>query len=327
MNNPTPGTEMIVTGDTLRVYDAAIPDWRGKNFVWEWNPGSRYRGFNGANDAKVRRDAFGDEYVVLCGGTWVMVVPYRKEPDAAACYVVDTGYKGLHGVELLPNGLIASSSPGADRIQLHRIGQDVVWGDQFYAAHSLLWDESRSVLWAAGHSQSPQEPGGHGMVRKYPFDPETGLLGEPETYPVDTYPESLPKLPDKYNRPEWADLKRYSNWWEGLHDIAPVPGDEHAFLLSTDARLFLCHPGADPLDRFEDVSERFGYLCGVKGVSAHPDTGQVCMLPNDTKYDFGSTVRFFEPPQDRPIAWNKCYKARWVQRMPGWDATLVWPEK
>ncbi|QRX92123.1 hypothetical protein [Streptomyces noursei] len=299
------------------------------DWLWEFDhkvdsrfqKGGEYAGFNGPNDSKMRQDVNGNEYIVLTGGGFAMVIGYHDRPyqPSDLLRIVKTG-GGPHAVEVLPDWSLVSASPGGDEVRVHRSGQDD-WTHRLDDAHGLLWDDTAEILWALGRHGSPRKSGGHGVLRAYRYlgSEAQEPLKQVGEHKVPTYPEQLKELASKYDREEWKQLGAYDGWWESPHDITPIPGSR-SFYITTDARVFRFDLDAGGI---EDVSPKFEYLPEIKGLSVHPDNGEIAVLKNDVPGGYTSEyIRFFDPRGERKVGAHGDYKVRWADNDPKWTPAL-----
>jgi hypothetical protein len=128
--------------------------------IWHWRPDQSA----GLPSAMMRKFITTDDCKAVSGGTEVLIT---SSGDVVALVSHVTGntlfyatVKNAHSAELLPGGLIAvasSSDPGGDgdRVLLfdrHKSEKPVGYLP-LEAAHGVVWDSKRNVLWALGDKQ------------------------------------------------------------------------------------------------------------------------------------------------------------------------------
>jgi hypothetical protein len=189
-----------------------------------------------------------------------------------------------HSLELLPCARIAvasSVSANGDRL----IVFDIAHSDQpiadtpLPAAHGVVWDEGREVLWALG-------------------------LKELRCYELQDWQGKRPSLKMKAAYP----LSDQSG-----HDLQPIPNSNdlvvttgrHVFLFDRDRREF--RPHGD-----------LGDSKDIKSVNVHPRTGQTVFI-QATESWWSDRLGLLNPAGKLQLPGERLYKARWLLESPATD--------
>jgi hypothetical protein len=228
-----------------------------------------------------------DECKPASGGAELLVT---SSHDAVALVSRENGdtvfsanVKNAHSAVLLPDHLIAVASSDAtdgmgDRIVFfdRRVSNVRLAELPLHAAHGLIWDESRQLLWADGFDQ---------LVNVRVARDETGQVHL-----------SFLKI---YNLPESTghDFRMSSDC-----SILYVSTTHHAYEFPIAEEKFLPYaPLADLLD--------------VKSFSVDPQSGQIVYTLADKGGYWTSTLRFAVPEDTAPLP-TPIYKTRWVTDLP-----------
>ncbi|KLO96969.1 unnamed protein product [Fusarium fujikuroi] len=242
------------------------------------------------------------------------------------------GLRGTHGIEPLPDGKLAIATTsyeatGNIKIVNTSLGTSNPYPgflqelDGIPAVHSLVWDQVTESLWAIGNDLPPQ-----GKC------PSTALLNRYE-YRDGSFsrkPSQVePLSPPKQLNEEWDD-----SWWDGGHDITPVPGQRH-LLISTDLDFHLFNLTSASFLHGEEVLKQpfmHGFKpvysheknlprADVKSLSLHKSSGTL-YVQADWKGYFSThvnhlTVRAKAP---RNISFSQSvYRSRWFSPVAGWS--------
>jgi len=251
--------------------------------IWTWTPDKS----EGMPSDLIKNFSTIDECKPASGGSELLVT---SSHDAVAIVSRKTGatlfsanVKNAHSAVLLPDRLIAVASSDAkdgtgDRIVFfdRRVSNVRVAELPLHAAHGLIWDEARKLLWADGFDQ---------LV-------------------------SVRVIRDKAGRVQVNFLKIYNLPESTGHDFRMssdcstlyVSTTHHAYEFPIAQEKFLPYaPLADLLD--------------VKSFSVDPRSGQIVYTLADKGGYWTSTLRFALPDGTAPLK-TPIYKARWVTDLP-----------
>lgn len=242
------------------------------------------------------------------------------------------GLGGTHGIESLPDGKLAIATTsyeatGNIKIVNTSLGTSNPYPgflqelDGIPAVHSLVWDQVTKSLWAIGNDLPPQ-----GKC------PSTALLNRYE-YRDGSFsrkPSQVePLSPPKQLNEEWDD-----SWWDGGHDITPVPGQRH-LLISTDLDLHLFNLTSASFLHGEEVLKQpfmHGFKpvysheknlprADVKSLSLHKSSGTL-YVQADWKGYFSTHVNHLTVGAKAPsnISFSQSvYRSRWFSPVAGWS--------
>lgn len=281
----------------ILVLDPTVSDWSASNdqaaLKWSWQPTST-NGFSDAmpnwglpSSARLRysRQQRSEALVTTASYGFVGVASY---PSGQRIWSTDVGAAAnAHSAELLPNGnvAVAASAPGWVRVYAASQGPDAQNFVQYdlTAAHAVLWDPDREVLWAVGLN-----------------DIVALKIGGPAGSPTITVVRDT-LLPQG-----------------GGHALEPVYGNKDRLWVATGSYVYqylketdtwsTSYPGVRSIDRR-----------GVKNVSNDPATGQVLETVPSNLANPGScatnwctpTVDFFLPEGTRTRPGAQIYRAIW----------------
>ncbi|GGR08059.1 hypothetical protein [Streptomyces netropsis] len=294
--------------------------------LWSWVPPGDEPGLSclresyGVTEAKWA--ANGTRIAAIVGNGVVVVSYPGGDILFGAC-----NNTNMHSVEMLPGNRIAVADTGssaAGGVWVYSMDRRIatepiqrVGG--LPSSHGLLWDETAKVLWAVGTNRWPQQgsdsPDVHGLLVAYRYD---SAAAQPLSQQAVHTMRKSPALP------EWP------GWYDGPHDIAPVPG-QRELLVTTDLTVFVFD-----IDRgaFSGASDTYlkGFgshvrerddagqpLSGMKSIGLSPTDGIIYAQPS-WKADFANTVGFATEGRRRPgfMPGGSLYKARWFRETPGW---------
>ncbi|MFD7234480.1 hypothetical protein ACFWAT_04130 [Streptomyces syringium] len=299
--------------------------------LWSWVPPGNEPGLSclreshGVTEAKW---AANGTRIAAIVGNGVVVLSYPKgDLLFGAC-----NHTNMHSVEMLPGNRIAvadTSSSAAGGVWVYSMDRRIatepiqrVGG--LPSSHGLLWDETAKVLWAVGTDRWPQQgsdsPAVHGLLVAYRYDPVGDQPLSPQA--VHTMRQS-------------PALGEWPGWYDGPHDIAPVPG-QRELIITTDLtvlvfdidRAAFVSPSASGASETRlkgfgsHVRERDDAgqpLSGMKSIGLSPTDGIIYAQPS-WRADFANTVGFATEGGRQPgfMPGGSLYKARWFREMPGW---------
>lgn len=143
-----------------------------------------------------------------------------------------------HSLELVPDGKLAIATATANTqatIKVFSLSAGLnatSLPDQelnlLPAVHSLVWDQTGSLLWGAG---STSDPSLNGTPSNPALNAYRYTRGSFQTEPTYSYNVSAATVLST----EW-DGSDYSGWWDGGHDMTGIPG-RRQLILSTDLDL------------------------------------------------------------------------------------------
>lgn len=184
-----------------------------------------------------------------------------------------------HSVEMLPGGRIAaaassSTSPLGNRVILFDLatGKELA-ADALAAAHGVVWDAKRELLWALGHDH----------LRAYRLTEKTGGT-------CDLKMEFQAKLPAASG-----------------HDLTPASTESQLFL-STANRCW--HFDRDTR-KFSEHNV-LGKAAAVKSYSIHPPTGRIAYIQAEGDDWWAERIHFLNPDGVLHLPKERLYKARWL---------------
>ncbi|KAG5787828.1 hypothetical protein H9Q69_013107 [Fusarium xylarioides] len=242
------------------------------------------------------------------------------------------GLGGTHGIEPLPDGKLAIATTsyeatGNIKIVNTDLGTSNPYPgflqelDGLPAVHSLAWDQVTQSLWAVGNDLPPQgRCPSTAQLNRYEYRDGSFSRKSSQVEPI-----GLPKMLNE----EWDD-----SWWDGGHDITPVPDQRH-LLISTDLDLHLFNltsasflHGEGVLEQsfmqeFKPVSSHEKNLprADVKSLSLHKSAGTL-YVQADWKGYFSTHVNHLTPGAKTPRAISflqSVYRSRWFSPVAGWS--------
>ncbi|EQL02217.1 WD40/YVTN repeat-like-containing domain protein [Ophiocordyceps sinensis CO18] len=324
---------------------------RHGNISWSWNatmgtshvPIKVRKCIQGGRSAtEVKWAGNGDRIAAIIGRSAV-IVGYSGQFDKTVLFAVCLA--GLsansHTVELLPGMLLAVATSGQtrndgiyiyDANKMERDPRPIQTLVGVRAIHGMIWDQQGQKLWAAGTTDAADGSGGvaYSVVQGYAYNGESRpRLRESDTF---TMPEA------KHLSAEWKG--RFSKWWDGAHDLVPVP-DERVLLVPTELDIHALHldngsfsqgeqVAGQYLKRFLPLGERIGYdgeelpRSDIKSVSLHMD-GSALYTQAPWRDPSGLTKQsnlLDSPSHDYSalLQGETMYRSRWFMNTPGWPS-------
>jgi len=278
---PQPSAEIILCGWD-EVFILALDDQPdpGSEKVWSW------RAADSPEIPEAMRPLFRstDECKPVDGGRRILItsssngVALVERATKRALFHATAA--NAHSAAMLPGErtvVAASVSPSGKGDRLVLFGVDAsgreLWSGPLAAAHGVVWDARRALLWGLGGSELRS-------WRLAQWDGPTPALEPAEMF----------RLPDP-----------------GGHDLFAAPGEnpdlfvttnDHCWLFDRDRRAFRPHPVlADAGD--------------IKCLSAHARTGRVVYTQAERPNWWTARVRFLDPPGLLHLPGERLYKARW----------------
>ncbi|EMT74247.1 hypothetical protein ACKRZS_011674 [Fusarium odoratissimum] len=242
------------------------------------------------------------------------------------------GLGGTHGIELLPDGKLAIATTsyeatGNIKIVNTSLGASNPYSgflqelDGLPAVHSLVWDQVTQSLWAVGNDLPPKgKCPSTAQLNRYEY--RNGSFSQK---PSQIEPIGPPRMLSE----EWDD-----SWWDGGHDITPVPDHRH-LLISTDPDLHLFNLTSASFLHGEEVLKQ-PFMQGFKPVYSHEKhlpradvkslslrTGSGTLyVQADWKGYFSTQVNYLTPGAKAPRAISflqSVYRSRRFSPVAGWS--------
>ncbi|CAI7669048.1 unnamed protein product [Penicillium bialowiezense] len=194
------------------------------------------------------------------------------------------------------------------------------------AVHGLIWDEHAQMLWANGLNEAPDGGATHpaqAVLQGYYYDKSTELLEESRTTKF-----QFPCASDLHT--EWGG-GAYATWWDGPHDLAPVP-NERKLLLTTDLDVYVFDINKGAFERGEcaqsDYLKGFRSLGSRRGVNSQGredvslglnDSLIYVQAPWKSASALGNQINVYHNGVYIPLfkRWD-VYRSRWFADVPGW---------
>ncbi|OAQ72692.1 hypothetical protein VFPPC_00597 [Pochonia chlamydosporia 170] len=243
-----------------------------------------------------------------------------------------------HSLELVPNNKIAIATT-SDRLDgniqvfdigrgLQAFGNPVEKLDRIPGVHGLVWDKQSNMLWASGSDLAPngKQPSAS-TLNAYAYN-----NGRFQAKPVHEFKVSAPiKLTT-----EWANTQ-YSGWWDGGHDLTPVP-NQRKLLISTDVDVHVFDIPSKKFEHGDAVVKK--HLQGFQPVDKRVGSNGQSLPRSDIKClsldGSGNAIYIQAKWKDvtsHQINWlsggklqkaqryaQEVYRSRWFQGIPGWPA-------
>ena len=272
------GDELLVCGwDEVFALKVGESDRISTNKVWSW------RARDCPNLPEQLRDKFGstDECKPVEGGRKILItssgggVALVERASGKALFATFVG--NAHSAEMLPRDRVvvaASTHAEGNRLAVFDLNQpeQAIFTTELQAAHGVVWDEKRQVLWALGF----EELNGYRLAN--------WAGAQPKLHMASSYP-----LPDSSGH----DLQAAPN-----SDLLVLTTGSHVYVFDRERRAFFPHL-------------TWGGKAGVKCVSIHPRTRQTAIIQASDRHWWSDTVQWltFEIALRLPGA--RLYKARW----------------
>ena len=251
--------------------------------VWTWTPDTS----RGMPKRLIQNFSTIDECKPASGGTELLIT---SSHDAVAIISRQTGdtlfsasVKNAHSAVLLPDDLIAvassdSTDGSGDRIVFFdRRSSNVRLAElPLHAAHGLVWDDSRKLLWADGFDQ---------LINARVTREEHGSVHV-----------ALHKV---YYLPESTG-----------HDFR-ISSDCSTLYVTTTHHAYEFPIALGTFRPFQPLSD----IVDVKSFSVDPQSGQMVYTIADKGGYWTSTLRFAQPENTAPLS-TPIYKTRWVTDLP-----------
>lgn len=238
------------------------------------------------------------------------------------------GMDNTHTVELLPDGKIAIATTGTSQTGSIKIfnlngaqgplAAPIQQLDGIPAAHSLLWDAQRSVLWAAGNDISAVAPGSRSILNAYTYR-NGAFLPNPETHVISNA---------MHLTTEWG---ANTPWWDGSHSMTPIP-HQRKLLITTDLDVHVYDMDRKTFEHGNAAVQK--YLKGFQPVDARVGPDGVSLPRSDIKtvsilgngntlyvqavwgQTYGTMVNLLVNGQRQQSIWNQMlYRSRWFTQI------------
>ena len=275
--------EIVLCGsDEIFILQSSGIASRSIQKTWSWRaeqrpelPGNLRDKFKSTDECKPVDG--GAKFLITSSGGGVALV--ERKSGTALFYAV---VANAHSAEILPgNRVVVAGSTHArgncltifdlerSEVPIHSVNLN--------AAHGVVWDEQRRILWALGYDLLK------GFALKN-WESREPLLNQVAEY----------RLPDN-----------------GGHDLVPVPGSNdlvitthaHVYLFDRESREFRLHP-------------ELGSFQSVKCVSIHPRTGRLLSIQAEGGNWWASRVWLRSPTAEILLPGERLYKARWISALP-----------
>ncbi|GLA04542.1 hypothetical protein AnigIFM60653_004597 [Aspergillus niger] len=306
---------------------------------------------DGSAVTEMKQISDGTKIAALIGDAAVVVnyMPEDPDEDKKIVYGVCVNIPKLsncHTLEALPNNTLAIATSGqsqSDGIWLYDAGNGPVPDgspEPFQkigchpTIHGMVWDDEEGILWAAGTDKAADgsECRAYGLLNGYQWNEEHPHL---EKEPVNSY--RMPTTAQCFT--EWPSDDPNSQYWDGPHDVAPVP-NERKLLISTELDIHEFDFNSERFTAGEQVEEI--YLKGFVPLGNRTGTnrsGQRESLPR-------SDMKSVSLAEDDRVVYNQAiwattfssklinvlkngehrgvdvdgsiYKARWLDSTSGW---------
>lgn len=192
-----------------------------------------------------------------------------------------------HSAELLPSNRLAVASSyetNGNRLIVFDLATNEVelFSVPLWGAHGVIWDEQRQTLWGLSDS----------YIAGY-------------------------KLTNWNIAPDLALVSGSGLLDGGGHDMYPVPNSPYlivptalyCWLFNRDTRVFTKHP-------------LLGDIPNIKGISVHPQTGQISYVQADGPW-WSEHLRFLSPSNTFDFPGDHYYKTRWFLPDPPPQLTIA----
>lgn len=262
---------IICGGDEVSVLrvDGATP-----TKVWRWKAKARWE-----MPYAIRRKFY---YTADCkpvdGGKRILVV---TSGGAAALVERRTGQALFwasapyaHSAELLPgNRIVVACASRGDRLALFdaALPEKEVFTCPLPAAHGVVWDDKRQILWALGGLELK-------TYRLKDWDTD-----HPSLLPADSY--KLPKV--------------------GGHDLSPVPGSDD-LAVTTNGQAYYFDREKREFRPMEEIAKSWS----IKSISIAPLTHELAYVQAEGKNWWAENIHIL-PDRTIHLAGQRIYKARW----------------
>lgn len=296
----------------------------------------------GQSATEVKIAAKGTKILAIIGQSALVInyAPGQKVDKTIEYGVCLDGKLGnAHTLELLPGNLLAIATTGQQSdagVWIYDTANKVSNSSPLQklpgvrAIHGMVWDNKAQSLWVAGTTDAADGSGGtaYGIVQGYKYRSKTLIKSTGYKMP------SASQLGS-----EW---KTYAEWWDGPHDLVPVPStrillmtmdqDIHALDLSTGkfnnsgeqlVKTYL--RGFQPVDK-----NRVGYdnaprpRSDIKSLSLYKIGSALAALYTQAEWrDEGAIPKeanFLSTAGKRSLLYQgqKMYRSRWFEEIDGW---------
>ena len=270
--------ELIVCGwDEVFILKVGESNKVSTNKVWSW------RAKDCPNLPEELRDKFGstDECKPVGNGKKILItssgggVALVERASGRALFATFVG--NAHSAEMLPRDRVvvaASTHAQGNRLAVFDLGRpaEPVCTVELPAAHGVVWDNKRQMLWALGHDE----------LNSYRLANWAGA--QPKLHMDSSYP-----LPD----PSGHDLQPAPH-----SDLLVLTTGSHVYVFDRERGAFFPHM-------------TWGNKTGVKCVSIHPTTRWTALIQGDDRHWWSDTVQWLDFEDALKLPGQRLYKARW----------------
>ena len=228
----------------LEVYDLSFGTLDDASRVWSYE--LPYYQISGTKRRHSSR--FGDVALAVCGHHYGCMVSY---PAGELLWQTEAAAESPHGIELLPNGVIAIASSVGGEVQFFTT--ESPYSDapaatvSLRSAHGVLWDDQHNVLWALGGD----------------------VLA---AYRITLHDGGRVTVEEDLSRRTTVPLG-------GAHDIAPVYGNTDEMWITAHMHVYRFHKPTKTFDT-DYIGSEYLDRGGVKGVGNFGDGSLVFLYPD-----------------------------------------------
>ncbi|OAQ64961.1 hypothetical protein VFPPC_06140 [Pochonia chlamydosporia 170] len=297
---------------------------------------------NGESATEVKFAAQGSKVLAIIGHSALIInyAPGRHKDKSLEYGVCLEGNLGnAHTLELLPDNVLAIATTGQQSDAGVWIYDSASKADDpspiqkvtgVRAIHGMLWDNEHRTLWVAGTTDAADGTGGtaYGIIQGYEYRNKTLL--ESFNYTM----ASASQLAS-----EW---KTYAKWWDGPHDLVPVPSGRMV-LMPTDQDIYALDLSTgefnssgeqlvnEYLGGFHSVDgDRVGYdgvsrpRSDIKSVSLYRAGAAVGALYTQAQWRdeaaIPKQVNFLDANGALSVMYKgqRVYRSRWFEEVDGW---------
>ncbi|KAN0076573.1 hypothetical protein V8E54_006715 [Elaphomyces granulatus] len=331
---------------------------------WTWNATNGQTGLpsslceclgNGSAATEVKRYEDGKKIAAFMGNAAVIVnhTPDNPGLDKKVVFgVCTTGLPNPHTFEMLPGYMFAIATGGGSAndgfwiydtsVGVTRDPKPIQKITKLPAVHGMLWDEEWQTLWVVGTDKAADgEEKAYGLLNGYqhvgPTTIAMPLIEEPR------YSYSMPTTAQCIT--EWGRGTPLGRYWDGPHDLVPVPGerklliptelDIHALDIATKTLISGEQVVTAYLNGFVPVGNRTGVNSSsktetlprsdIKSISLAPEGNGLYVQPQwRDESCLGDRINVLINGTKKPTIWrpHRVYRSRWFTNIPSWPAAV-----